>query len=131
MYDNNSNFGAPYIPTPTPTPIPIPYIINDNTIYGIIILQKEDILDIFISIKNIFTKITRYFLKIIKHFATINEMLYTSLDYSEAKTITGLIMVICFITILSGYLFCSILNKNNKMKQLEKKIKELQELQKE
>ena len=54
-------------------------------------------------------KIIDCLLIIVKYFANINEILYISLDYSDAKTITGLIVFICFITIIVFHLF---LNKD-------------------
>lgn len=103
-----------------------PYIIDDFDIHANIVLKKEDILPFISFIKDIFKKMTRRALKTIKYFGTINEMLYTSLDYSEAKTVTGLIMVICFITIITFHLFCSLIKKNKKIKMLEQELRILQ-----
>jgi hypothetical protein len=83
----------------------MPYMIDDNAIRGIIMISKEDILSFS-------KKISKYFIKTITYIAKLSEMIYLELDYSEAKTNAGIIVVICFITIISFHLFYCIIKRN-------------------
>jgi len=100
----------------------MPYMIDDNVIHGIIAISKEDILSFL-------KKISKHFTKTITYFAKLSEILYLALDYSEAKTIAGLIVVICFITIISFHLFYCIIKKNAKIHILEQKLQNMQNMQ--
>ena len=90
--------------------------INDN---NIVLFYNDNIIDdVLLLIKN-FKKVS---LKIVRIFISICQELYQSLEYSEAKTITGLIVVLYFITLLTIHLFYSIEKKNIRIRVLEERL---------
>jgi cbb3-type cytochrome oxidase subunit 1 len=104
MCDITNQFNRPY-----------PFI-NEN---NIILIYNDNIIENPIQIFNQFKK---YFLKIVRNIISICEGLYESLEYSEAKTITGLIIILYFITLVTIHLLCSLIKKNNKIRVLEKQL---------
>ena len=102
MCDITDQFNRPFI-----TENNIVLFYNDNII--------ENIIQFLIHCK-------RDSLKIVRNFISICEGLYESLEYSEAKTITGLIVVLYFITLLTIHLFYSLAKKNNRIRILEQQL---------
>jgi cbb3-type cytochrome oxidase subunit 1 len=92
-----------------------PFITNNN----IVLFYNDNIIENIIQFLIHFKKNS---LKIARNFISICEGLYESLEYSEAKTITGLIVIVYFITLLTIHLFYSLAKKNNRIRLLEEQL---------
>ena len=92
-----------------------PFITENNTVLFYNDNIIENIIQFLIHCK-------RHSLKIVRSFISICEGLYESLEYSEAKTIAGLMIVLYFTTLLTIHLFYSLAKKNNMNRILEEHI---------
>jgi len=92
-----------------------PFIHENN----IILFYDDNIIE---KTKIILGDLKTYSLKISRYFISICEGMYDSLEYSEAKTITGLIVVLYFISLLIIHLIYSLTKKNNRIRILEQQL---------
>ena len=90
--------------------------INEN---NIVLFYNDNTIDHILLLINNFKKVS---IKIGKYFISICGGLYESLEYSEAKTITGMIVVLYFILLLTIHLFHSLEKKNNRIRVLEEQL---------
>ena len=110
------------------------YFIDNNVIHSTIVIKKEHLAFIFMDIIMVAIKMFHHCFKIykkcVKMIAGLCEKLYDNLEYSEAKTIVGLSIVVCFISVLTLHLFFCLTKKHNQILQLERKLKIVNEKEK-